>query len=373
MKSILAITHDTSLSGAPKSLVLMLEELNKKGIEITTIAIKGGGPLETQFQKNAKQYFNFEKIDNSKNYSIKNRLKRILLKKAIVSEREKFTNYIHTQKFDFIYTNTISALKMGMRFFYNETIPFVLHVHELKTVIDEFVPNLKEYDPKISHYIVPSELNKNTLIDHFQINETKISIVRETSTLRSVEKRNIETDRLKIIMCGGAYWRKGDDLFVQIAAKVIQQIKNSHFYWIGHITDERLRVNLADAEKLNITDQIHFIQETITPENWMSNANLFMLTSREDPFPLAAIEAGLLGLPIICFQKATGIAEVIQEECTIPYLDVDKMATKIIELLHNKTKREQLGEENKLYFSTLTPKNIAHQVLSILTNLQNKN
>ena len=30
MKSILAITHDTSLSGAPKSLVLMLEELNKK-------------------------------------------------------------------------------------------------------------------------------------------------------------------------------------------------------------------------------------------------------------------------------------------------------------------------------------------------------
>ena len=373
MKSILAITHDTSLSGAPKSLVLMLEELHKQGIEITTIAIKGSGPLEPRFQKNAKQYFNFEKIENSKDYSIKNRLKRILFKKPIVSEREKFTNCINSQRFDFIYANTISALKTGIRFFYNEKVPFILHVHELKTVIDEFVPNLKEYDHKIIHYIVPSELNKNTLIDHFQINETKISIVRETSTLISVKKPKINDNRLKIIMCGGAYWRKGDDLFVQIAAKVIEQIKNSDFYWIGHISDERLRVNLADAEKLNITDHIHFIQETITPENWMSNANLFMLTSREDPFPLAAIEAGLLGLPIICFQKATGIAEVIHEECTIPYLDVDKMATKIIELLHNKTKREQLGEENKLYFETLTPRNIAHQVLSILTNLQNKN
>ncbi len=105
----------------------------------------------------------------------------------------------------------------------------------------------------------------------------------------------------------------------------------------------------------------------------MSNANLFILTSREDPFPLAAIEAGLLGLPIVCFQKATGIAEVINKECTIPYLDVDKMASKIIELLHDKTKREQLGEENKLYFETLTPKNISKQVISILNNLQIQN
>ena len=373
MKSILVITHDTSLSGAPKSLLLMLEQLSKVDFEITTIAFKGNGPLEARFKKNSNQYFNFEKIDNSKDYSIKNRLKRILCKKPIVSEREKFINYINSQTFDFIYANTISTLKIGIRFFYKENVPFILHVHELKTVIDEFVPNLKEYDRKISHYIVPSELNKNTLIKYFQINETKISIVRETSTLLSVESPKMEDDRFKIVMCGGAYWRKGDDLFVQIAAKVIDQIKNSDFYWIGNITEERLRVNLADAEKLNITDNIHFIQETNTPESWMSNANLFILTSREDPFPLAAIEAGLLGLPIVCFQKATGIAEVINKECTIPYLDVDKMASKIIELLHDKTKREQLGEENKLYFETLTPKNISKQVISILNNLQTQN
>ncbi len=43
MKSILLLTHDTSLSGAPKSILLVFEQLVKNGYSITTIALKGGG------------------------------------------------------------------------------------------------------------------------------------------------------------------------------------------------------------------------------------------------------------------------------------------------------------------------------------------
>ena len=81
-------------------------------------------------------------------------------------------------------------------------------------------------------------------------------------------------------------------------------LPNTHFYWVGYFSKERYRVNTADIEKLNLSKNIHLIQETTTPEVWLNQSDLFLLTSREDPFPLAAMEAGLSGLPIICFEKA---------------------------------------------------------------------
>ncbi len=49
MKKILVITHDTSLSGAPKSLVLFLEELKNFGYEVSTLVLIAGGGLEQRF------------------------------------------------------------------------------------------------------------------------------------------------------------------------------------------------------------------------------------------------------------------------------------------------------------------------------------
>jgi glycosyltransferase involved in cell wall biosynthesis len=369
MKSILAITHNTGISGAPKSLLLLLEQLSQQNFEITTIAVDGSGKLENHFKKISNVYFNLENYSEKKNYNIKNRLNRILFKKPIYSEKEHVLNKINSKSYNLIYVNTISSLKPSIKYFYKANTPLILHIHELKTVIDEFLPNLNDFDNQITHYIVPSELNKKTLINEFKISNEKITIVRETTILNSTKIKKKQNDQIKIIMCGGAYWRKGDDLFVQTAAKVIEKNKNVFFYWIGNISNERLRVNLADVEKLKIKDNIHFIQETTNIETWMYEADIFLLSSREDPFPLAAIEAGLAGLPIVCFKDATGICEVIDEKCCIPYIDVDKMASKIIELTNDKSKRYKLGEQNKLYFSSLSPKNITKEIIQIFDKI----
>jgi glycosyltransferase involved in cell wall biosynthesis len=180
-----------------------------------------------------------------------------------------------------------------------------------------------------------------------------------------------KTENVKnVVMCGGAYWRKGDDIFIQVASEVIKKLSNTHFYWVGYFSKERYRVNTADIEKLNLSKNIHLIQETNTPEVWLYQSDLFLLTSREDPFPLAAMEAGLSGLPVICFEKATGISEVIDQKMVVPYLNVAKMAEKTIEILNNKDYAYVLGQQNKEVFSKLNPKNIALEIDNVIKKIK---
>jgi glycosyltransferase involved in cell wall biosynthesis len=242
-------------------------------------------------------------------------------------------------------------------------------VHELKTVIDEFRPDLTKIDRYISHYIVPSFLNKDTLVIHFNISPTKITVIRETTVLPECKIKKTENVK-NVVMCGGAYWRKGDDIFIQVASEVIKKLSNTHFYWVGYFSKERYRVNTADIEKLNLSKNIHLIQETNTPEVWLYQSDLFLLTSREDPFPLAAMEAGLSGLPVICFEKATGISEVIDQKMVVPYLNVAKMAEKTIEILNNKDYAYVLGQQNKEVFSKLNPKNIALEIDNVIKKIK---
>jgi glycosyltransferase involved in cell wall biosynthesis len=367
MKSILLLTHDTSLSGAPKSILLVFEQLVKKGINLTTLAITGGGELEERFQKISNNYYRLDTIPKNKVYSFASRLKRKLFGTPILSAYESFIDGVSATEFDFIYCNTIVSLQLGLILKEKTHCKLILHVHELKTVIDEFCPLLKDYDAWIDVYIVPSELNKKCLVENYTIPPNKIHVIRETSDFKGIVSRTKFSDStINVLMCGGAYWRKGDDLFVLIANAILKKDKRFRFHWVGHLSNERKRVNEADITKLGIKDFVHFIDETKNPLHWFLQSDLFMLTSREDPFPLAAIEAGMIGLPIFCFDQATGIAEVIDTSCVIPYLDIEQMSERILSVVQNDLHFAALSTENKMLFSTYTPEHISSDIMHLI-------
>lgn len=369
MKSILLLTHDTSLSGAPKSILLIFEQLIKKNYSITTIALKGGGKLEHRFRQISTRYYRLDEKSTFTSYTVSNRLKKKLLFIPILSDYEKCLQEISTTKFDLIYCNTIVCLTLGQVFKEKIRCKFILHVHELATVIEEFCPSLSKYDDKVDLYIVPSELNKKCLLEKYHISQNKIQIIRETTDVNEKNKIKKNSPFIRVLMCGGAYWRKGDDLFVLIAHAILKKDNRFRFYWVGHLSVERRRVNLADIEKLGLTDFVFFEEETENPLKSYLQSDIFLLPSREDPFPLAAIEAGMLGLPIFCFDEATGIAEVIDSTCVVPYLDIEEMAKRIVSLSLDPIYFEKLSEENKLRFSKFTPEVISTEINNLFQTL----
>ena len=254
----LFITHNTSLSGAPKTMLFFLHELKNEGHEFDVIALDGGA-LESQFSSVASAFFSVNSFSKRINYDLKSRIYKKLFNKKFESEYTNFVNKISSRHYDFIYVNTIVSLNLGIQLRKLMGVKLLLHLHELSTVIDEYVPDLKDKDLYVDQYIVPSTLNKKCLIDDFRIDENKIEVVESVSEIDfSATNSKKQTNEFSVLMTGGAYWRKGDDLFIQIAKKVNSINSTIKFYWVGYSSEERKRVNQYDIKKTNLTDTVFF-------------------------------------------------------------------------------------------------------------------
>ena len=69
-------------------------------------------------------------------------------------------------------------------------------------------------------------------------------------------------------------------------------------------------------------------------------ADVFFLSSRLDPLPNVTIDAALRAIPVVCFEGATGMADLLAadalaSQCVVPYLDVDAAAGLIARLADN--------------------------------------
>src|SRR5690606_23667406 len=86
------------------------------------------------------------------------------------------------------------------------------------------------------------------------------------------------------------------------------------------------------------------------PMPWFAMADVFALTSREDPYPLVCLENATLGTPIVTYRNG-GMPELLEAAGPeaalgiIDYLDVGAMATRIIELLTSEDLSKKAGTQ----------------------------
>lgn len=375
-KKILFITHESALSGAPRSLLYFLTWLKKNvpTIKIHLLSLKSDNPLENAFKDVSDYYYDFTSLGQKPTYTIKNRVALKLFGKPILSEKEELIQKLVAQKFDLIYANTVVSLPISLLLKRsNVRTVLLLHVHEMATAIEQLIPDFKNYIHEVDSFLAASELVKEHLIKRFGCDSTKISRVYECSDVHiSPSQLSLEpVSSKKVIMVGGAYWAKGDDVFLLVAKEVVSRNPTIHFYWLGSQSLERKTVNQGDLEKLELTDNVHFLPHTTTPHDIVKTMDVFALTSRSDSFPLAAIEAGLLGVPIVCFEKASGIQEIIKQGGgeVVPYLDIQKMADAIISLVTSDELRVKKSDEVKRLFQACKPDVISQEIDVILTKL----
>jgi glycosyltransferase involved in cell wall biosynthesis len=111
-----------------------------------------------------------------------------------------------------------------------------------------------------------------------------------------------------VAMCGLAQHRKGADLFWE-SARIAPEFD---FLWIGSWDDCDADIVTNPALQLNSRtplDNLYWTNVTTNPYSAMARADLFALTSREDPNPLVVPEAIALGRPVLTFADTGGAHE----------------------------------------------------------------
>ena len=146
----------------------------------------------------------------------------------------------------------------------------------------------------------------------------------------------------------GAVRRIGErepDLFIDVANQANRLgLKDAYFYWIGSDTGELEQLE-AKVRKLGLEARVFFLGEAQDARSYFAAGDVFLLTSREDPFPLVCLEAADCGLPIICFDKAGGMPDFVQNDAgyVVSFEDTKGMAEKISFSVRHKEERERRG------------------------------
>ncbi len=168
------------------------------------------------------------------------------------------------------------------------------------------------------------------------------------------------TNGFVVLGLGSVHIRKGVDLFLECAARVTRTAPdlNIRFVWIGagYLTTSdggNYSDFLADQiRRGKLEDRVQIIDEVSELNTFLANADILLLTSRLDPLPNVAIDSLSEGVPVICFERATGIAEVLREhglagDCVAPYLDSAEMSQRLIEILRSPDRYHQISQHCK--------------------------
>jgi SAM-dependent methyltransferase/glycosyltransferase involved in cell wall biosynthesis len=164
-----------------------------------------------------------------------------------------------------------------------------------------------------------------------------------------------------VIGGGSVQIRKGVDVFVAVAATVLRAASATRFrfVWVGGgydpINDSVYSTYLAEQIRNSaLNGDFAILDEVSRLDHVYDEADIFLLSSRLDPFPNVAIDAMRRGMPLVCFEGASGIAEVLAQqpacrELVVPYFAIDLAAARILELGENPEYRRQVSSGIKAF------------------------
>lgn len=356
-KQIIFISHNSSRTGAPIILLNFLRWFKQNTNIPFRIILADTGELEAEFRELAPTFiFNLKP-----QFGISYRLKRYL--RLIKDPTVRLKKWLKNTKISLIYSNTItnSLILESLSFI---DAPVISHIHELEYIINWSGIDKFETTKKLTtHFIACANIVKNNLVENHHILPQDITVIHEfipmvLNQLKSFDEKVLEKELNlppQAFIVGASAttdWRKGADLFIQLAYIVTQKMKEEciRFVWLGTRGKSIEYIGLQqDVVKAGLTDHIYFIDAKPNPLDYFIRFDIFTLTSREDPYPLVCLENALLRKPIICFDRAGGEPEFVEDDCgfVVPYLDVNAMADRVIELYHSPDLRQKLGENAK--------------------------
>lgn len=359
MKNILFVSHDANRAGAQILLLRFLKLLKNHPDFKFSILLKEGGIIENEFEKLATTYFWKEKSNKSQNSLIKKITNKIFKEKF--SEKDLLQK-LAEQKFDLIVSNTVTNGEL-LEKLSTLNVPISTYVHELEIGIQQYTsPESFQQTLKVTKsYIVCAESVKANLIKNHNIDATEIKVLPsllpdsvlsfESSKSNIIALKNKYNIPENIFLVGGmgtVDLRKGVDVFLQVANH-LKDKKDIYFLWVGgQNTEIEYKIFQIDKGRLALKNVIFQISIN-NPLDFMDAFDVFFVSSREDPYPLVVLEAAILAKPIICFDKAGGAKDFVENDCgfVVDYLDVNEVVKKIIELKEDPILRKEFGDSAK--------------------------
>ncbi len=199
-----------------------------------------------------------------------------------------------------------------------------------------------KYSVKRSSYVVTlTEEDRRDYMERAGRRERIAAIynpMQETARAASLEKKN------RLITVGGLVRPKGLEYLAQVAKTALAGHPDWKWLVIGEGEE---RPFLEDFIKKNgLEGQLVLTGRVRDVGTYLSEAKIYVMTSRREGLPMSLLEAKAYGLPSVAFNVKTGPDEIIKDGVNgylIKPFDIKDMAKKLDALMEDDALRERLS------------------------------
>jgi glycosyltransferase involved in cell wall biosynthesis len=302
LKSVLFITHDCTLTGAPLVLEYVINHFisNVKNVNTYVSCIDTGYVSSTGYQEWVRKY-NCFKINQ--------------IKKEKKNNFESVNLIVETINPDLVYGNTILSIPHLVIFKkLNPNITTTVHFHENEDMFNYVQSDIGNIDVALDYidkFIVVSEWQLKYLLSKSIPNERIIYTPEciDTDMLDIVlTKKKTGHSKKRVIGIGTPSIRKGLDRFIEVAKQFNPD--DYEFIWIGNAPKKTNNCYIT-VEGYNIYNDVvvdpypvNFVGELKSVYDQVHQSDIFLLLSREDPCPLVVLESLYLGLGVVTLKSS---------------------------------------------------------------------
>jgi hypothetical protein len=311
----LFITHDCCIAGAQHSFLRILRWFRAHTAWRIGVLALGDGPLAAEFARLAP-FMLWRDLPDTATQS-----------EAALARVAALTGGMP----DVIFGNTVVSAK-AYELLSGFGKPMITRIAELGSSVDRYAtPEVQAVLLRHSTgFVAVSAPVADMLRTRFGVPDDRITVingaVEDTETTLDSSRRaalpmppanqdgpenaTFLADRPILWGCGSISHRKGADLFLCVAETLLARgITGFRSFWAGHPEDDLVRGLFLDKERSPARNHVTYLGTVDSPARLMAPGDVFLMTSREDPFPLVSLEAAERGVPTVCFPGTGGIPE----------------------------------------------------------------
>jgi glycosyltransferase involved in cell wall biosynthesis len=352
---VLFVSHSASRNGATILLLHFLQWLKGRSDFQCEVLMTGGGDLVDEFRAVCptrvwrSPAFLLGSLPRPWQRSLKPQL-----------EAQSLKAMLRTRRYDLVYVNTVAPWQ-HVPYLANKSRALLWHIHELQYAVRHITGDSgwRGTFPLAGRFIAVSESVKSCLTSELGVVADKIDLIHGfvVPDAAAVEGHNLLRQRIRNELnwpadafvvggCGAIGWRKGSDVFLQLARLLRDRgCKDVKFLWVGGGGGEEALQFNHDLQAMGLQASCHRVPHTARAEDYYHAMDVFALTSREDPFPLVMLEAGAADVPLVCFEGSGGGPEFAGKGAGLiaPYMDVAAFADHLTMLSKNPDLRKKFG------------------------------
>lgn len=174
----------------------------------------------------------------------------------------------------------------------------------------------------------------------------------------------LRADKKYIIGAGRLVKRKGFDSFIRTLALLDDVVEG---ILVGEGPERQVLEKLAS--ELGVRERLHFVGQVSEERKfqYLSTADVYVLSSVHEGFGIVLQEAMQVGLPIVATNTG-GQIDLVEDGVNgaLVFHDVEKMKDAVLDVLYHEERAKKYGEENKKRITQYAIAEVANKYITLL-------